>query len=1014
MADSGGDHPVPDRFDRPALWRSDAAESGGQRQAELVLLDRQAEKAAIDRVLDSVRDGFSGTLVLRGGPGVGKTALLGYAIDSAPDLQVCGAAGVESEISLAFGALYQLLVPFLPRIAELAPPRQHALRVAFGLEEGPPPSRFLVGLAALMVLSPAAEDQPVLCVVDDAQWLDAESAQVLAFAARRLYADRVGVILTMGEPATSPEPATLPEPTTQQLFEGLPAVVVGGLPDTEAAELLRTSVGAHLDDHVVGRVLADTQRNPLALVELSAEFTADQLAGRAALPAPIPVSQRLERRFLQQVRGLPADTQAFLLLAAAQVSRQRDPLWRAASRAGIDADAAAAAAEAAGLLEFSGSSVRFRYPQIRSAVYHGATDAQRRAAHLALAEATDSDSAAWRSGRAWHRAAAAIAPDEDIAADLEQAADRAGARGGYAARAGLLRRAVDLTPDDGRRAQREVALAEAELISGHPDTARDLVTRALPRLADDRQRGLAKRLNGEILFAQGDAAAAADVLAEAAQALAADDRAARDAMLEATRAAIWAGPVQRRKIMCAARSLPPVTGSHPAVSGLLLEGYRARFTLGYSQAVDPLRAAVAALRADDLDPATGLRWFGLGVAAAGSLWDDQGLFDISDRWVHAARTLGALTELPVALANQAFSAALAGRFQDADTFCAEMRELIAVSGRPGMLGIDSRGEGIALAYRGHVAAAHASGVAQIRESAARGQSQIADIGQCIVAVADLCAGDYDAAEAAALTVVDDDPAMVAEAALPELIEAAARAGHREVAGSAFATLSERALAAGTPWALGLRARCAALIDAGEHAEEHYREAVSQLQQSRAMVDLARTHLLFGQWLRRAKRRRTRAASFAPHGTCSPRWAPTGSLSKPAPSCARPANGPGHASPKQRSTSPRAKPGSPTSPPRAPPTTRSPRSCSSPRAPWNTTSPACSGSSASPREPSSRGSARSVPDVAGRSVPSGMPAPSRPRLLRGMVAGRACRTGCSEAACPSFQGDRTSRRRTSIA
>ena len=849
MADSGGYHPVSDRSLRPALWRSDPAGSGGQRQAELVLLDRQAEKAAIDRVLDSVRGGFSDILVLRGGPGVGKTALLGYAIDSAPDLQVCGAAGVESEISLAFGALYQLLVPFLPRVAELAPPRRHALRVAFGLEEGPPPSRFLVGLAALMVLSPAAEDQPVLCVVDDAQWLDAESAQVLAFAARRLYADRVGVILTMGEPAT------LPEPTTQQLFEELPAVVVGGLPDTEAAELLRTSVGAHLDDHVVGRVLADTQRNPLALVELSAEFTADQLAGRAALPAPIPVSQRLERRFLRQVRGLPADTQAFLLLAAAQVSRERDPLWRAASRAGIDADAAAAAAEAAGLLEFSGSSVRFRYPQIRSAVYHGATDAQRRAAHLALAEANDSDSAAWRSRRAWHRAAAAIAPDEDIAADLEQAADRAGARGGYAARAALLRRAVDLTPDDGRRAQREAALAEAELISGHPGTARDLVTRALPRLADDRQRGLAKRLNGEILFAQGDAATAADVLAEASRALAADNRAARDAMLEATRAAIWAGPAQRRKIMCAARSFPPVTGSRPAVSDLLLEGYRARFTAGYSQAVAPLRAAVAALRADDLDLATGLRWFGLGVAAAGSLWDDQGLFDISDRWVHAARTLGALTELPVALANQAFSAALAGRFQDADTFCAEMRELIAVSGRPGMLGIDSRGEGIALAYRGHVAAARASGVAQIRESAARGQSQIADIGQCIVAVADLCAGDFDAAEAAALTAVDDDPAMVAEAALPELIEAAARGGHHTVADSAFATLSERALAAGTPWALGLRARCAALTDAGEHAEEHYREAVSQLQQSRAMVDLARTHLLFGQWLRRARRRR---------------------------------------------------------------------------------------------------------------------------------------------------------------
>ncbi len=849
MADSGGDRPVPGPFDHPALRRYEPAGSGGRRQVELVLLDRQAEKAAIDRVLGCVRGGFSGTVVLRGGPGVGKTALLGCAIDSAPDLQVCGVAGVEAEIGLAFGALYQLLVPFLPRIADLGPPQRHALRVAFGLEEGPPPSRFLVGLATLMVLSHAAEDQPVLCLVDDTQWLDAESAQALAFAARRLYADRVGMIVTMGEPAT------LPEPATQQMFEGLPAVVVGGLPAAEAAELLRRVAGAHLDEQVVRRILADTQRNPLALAELGAQFTADQLAGRASLPEPIPLSQRLEQRFLRQVRDLPADTQAFLLLVGADISGDRVGLWRAASLAGIDADAAEAVAEAVGLVELSGSSVRFRHPLIRSAIYHGATDAQRRAAHLALAEASDSGSAAGRSRRAWHRAAAAIAPDEGIAAGLEKAAERESARGGYAARAALLRRAVELTPGDGRRARREVARAEAELISGHPDTARDLVTGALPRLADDRQRGLAKRLNGAILFATGDAAAAADALAEASQALAPDDRAARDTILEAIRAAMWAGPAQTRNITRAARPFPGLTGSEPTISDLLLEGWQARFAAGYSQAVAPLRAAVAALRADDLDPVTGLEWFEMGVAAAGSLWDDQGVIDLTGRWVHAARTLGALTELPLAMAWQAFSATVAGRFQDADTRSAELRELVAVSPRPGKVGIDSRSEGLLLAYRGQLAAARASGIAQIRDCTARGQRKLAEFGQYIVAVADMCAGDCDAAAAAALTVIEDDTPCTAEWALPELIEAATRADHRDVAGSAFATLSERALAAGTPWALGLRARCAALIDAGEHAEEHYREAVSQLQQSRATVDLARTHLLFGQWLRRARRRR---------------------------------------------------------------------------------------------------------------------------------------------------------------
>lgn len=848
MADTGGDRRIPDWFDHPALWRSDPTGSGGRR-AERVLLDRRTETAAIDRVLGSVRDGFSGTLVLRGGPGVGKTALLGYAIDSASDLQLCGAAGVEAEISLDFGALYQLLVPFLPRIADLGPPQRHALRVAFGLEEGPPPSRFLVGLAALMVLSHAAKDQPVLCLVDDAQWLDAGSANALAFAARRLYADRVGMIVTFGDWETFPEPATL------QVFEGLPAMVVGGLPDAEAAELLCRAAGAHLDEQVTRRILADTQRNPLALAELGAQFTADQLAGRASLPEPIPLSQRLEQRFLRQVRDLSEDTQAFLLLAGADIAGDRVGLWRAASLAGIDADAAAAAAEAAGLVGLSGSSVWFRHPLIRSAVYHGATDAQRRAAHLELAEAGDFDSAAGRSRRAWHRAAAAVAPDEGIAAGLEEAAERESARGGYAARAALLRRAVELTPDDGRRARREVALAEAELIRGHPDTARDMVTGALPRLADDRQRGLAKRLNGAILFATGNAAAAADALAEASQMLAPDAGAARDTILEATRAAVWAGPAQTRKITNAARSFPGVSGSEPAASDLFLEGWRVRFTAGYSQAVAPLRAAAAALRADDLDPATGLQWFEMGVAAAGSLWDDQGFIDLIGRWVRAARTLGALTELPLALAWQAFSAAVEGRFQDADTRSAELRELIAVSARPGLLGVDSLSEGLLLAYRGQLVAARASGIAQIRESTARGQGKLAEFGQYIVAVADLFAGDYDAAAAAALAVIEDDTPATAEMALPELIEAAARAGHHDVAGPAFGTMSERALAAGTPWALGLRARCAALTGDGERAEEHYQEAVSQLRRCRAVVDLARTHLLYGQWLRRARRRR---------------------------------------------------------------------------------------------------------------------------------------------------------------
>jgi len=805
------------------------------------VLDRQEERAAIGRVLDTVRDGFSSTLVLRAGAGVGKTVLLEYAIDVASDLRVASVTGVQSEITMEFAALHQLLVPFMPVLDVLPPPQRHALRVAFGIEEGPPPDLFLVGLAVLTVLSRAAEEMPLLCVIDDAHWLDPESAQVLAFVARRLYADRVGIIVALGEP------------DALRVFDGLPAVALGPLPAAEAAELLRSVAGGPLEDQTVGRVLADTQRNPLALVEIGSEFTPEQLAGLAAQPEPLPLSGRLEARFLRRARKLSPDSRTFLLLAAADPSGERSRLWRTAGLADIDADAAAADSESAGLLQFPGGSVRFRHPLIRSAVYHGATDRERRFAHLALADA--SSSGPEQHIRAWHLGKATTVPDEGVAAELERTADRARGRGGYLAQAALLRRSIELTPDDGRRAQREVALAEAEFISGRPDAARDLVERSRPRLASDDLRAQVTRLTGEILFAQGKPTEAAAVLANAAEALGPATEAARDTIYEAFLAALWAGPAQRRTIATVARSFPRPAAPAPTVSDLLLDGFAARYTLGYAEAAGPLRAAITALLTDDLDPATGLRCFELGAAAAGSLWDDQALHDISERWARTARMLGALTVLPVTLRFLATSAWMAGRFDEADARLAEMNEVIAAMRSPAIYGIDSRGAGLLLAYRGHTVEARAAGVAQIHESTARGQRLIADQGWYIVEVADLCAGDYEAAAAAALPVIEDDPAFLAETTLPDLIEAAARSGKHETAASAFDMLSERALAAGTHWALGLRARCQALISGDEHAEGAYLESIRQLKQSRAVVDLARSHLLYGQWLRRAKRRR---------------------------------------------------------------------------------------------------------------------------------------------------------------
>ena len=830
-----------------------ADEQAGPRRAarpgqEFALLNRQAERAAIDQVLDAVREGFSGTLTLRGGPGVGKTTLLRYAIDAARDLRVSSIVGVESEISMAFGGLHQLLLPFLPLLHELPPPQQSALRVTFGQQAGPPPEQFLVGLAALTLLSRAAEDQPLLCVIDDVHWLDPESAQALGFATRRLYADRVGVITTSNELVPSPE------------AEGMPTVTVTGLPDAEARALLAEVAGGALNAQAVDRILAETRNNPLALVELGTTYTDDEISGRAALPEPLPLGQRLREHFLRLVGSMPAEAQEFTLLAAADPAGEQDLLWRAAARAGIDPEAASAGAAWAGVLQFPGNSVRFRYPLLRSAVYHGANAADRRRAHRALGEAGDSEL------RSWHLAAATVVPDEELAAELQRTAERAAARGGYAARAALLRRSADLTPDDGRRAEREVALAEATLMAGDPIEAQTVVDVALPRLTSVMARGQAQRLGGAIRFAQGDAAGAARILAGSAQAFADDHRLARDTMLGALEAAIWSGPALTREIARLARALlavsgPPVSGGSPSVSDLLLEGYSARFALGYQASVQPFRAAVTALLADDLDPAVGLRWFALGTAAAGSLWDDKATFDLSDRWVNTARAAGAFTTLPVALAFHAVSDAMAGHFHEADTRWATMLEVLTVTHGPAVLGVQSRSHGVVLAYRGNLDEARATGLAQVRESTDRGQGGPADIGRYIAAMAELFGGNYAAAMSSALTVFENDPAYTVEGTLPELIEAAVRAGEHEVAATAYETLSQRALAADTPWGLGLRARCAALLAEGADAEDFYRESVSQLERCQMVVDLARAHLLYGQWLRRAKRRRDARAEL---------------------------------------------------------------------------------------------------------------------------------------------------------
>ena len=503
----------------------------------------------------------------------------------------CGSArvtGIESEIGLEFAALHQLLIPVLSGIGELPGPQRRALQVAFGMAEGPPADLFLVGLAALTLLARAAEERPVLCLIDDGQWLDAESARALPFVARRLYADRVGMVIAVNEPESA------------NGFAQLPALQLSGLPSAEARQLLQSVARSPVDDRVIDRILTHTERNPLALVEIGTEFSPDELAGRAALPGPLPVGPRLADRFARLVARLDPNTRAFLLLAAANVGGDRAVLWRAAREGGIDADAAAAAAESDGLIELSAECVRFRHPLIRSAVYHGATDRDRKRAHLQL-------SAAMNSGqsdlRAWHQGAAATGPDERVAAALEHAAGRAHDRGGLSAAAALLRRSVELSADDGRRAGRELMLAGAKLKTGHPDAAQDLVEAALPRLPDPEAEAKGERLRGDILFAEGRAAESATVLAGLAQRLGPAKPEAREAMAAAMRASLWAGAPQTRKLAAAAMAFPRPAQSEASVADLLLEGFAARFALGYAASIAPLRAALgrAAVRKSRAD-----------------------------------------------------------------------------------------------------------------------------------------------------------------------------------------------------------------------------------------------------------------------------------------------------------------------------------------------------------------------------------------------------------------------------
>ena len=810
-----------------------------------MLLDRDVEKQALDRLLATVREGLSGSIVLRGEAGIGKSVLLEYVIASAGDVQVTHVVAVESEMELGFAGLHQVLVPFLRGLERLPAPQREALGSAFGLIGGVAADLFLVGLAALTLLADAAAEQPVLCVVDDAQWLDQASAGALAFVARRLFADRIGMLFAIREPS---------ERVTA--FEGLNELRVGALPDDEARELLASVAAGSLDQRTRERIVLESRGNPLALVELGGELTPAQLAGSSRLPEPLPLSRRLEERFLSRVRTLPQQAQTLLLLASAQQFGQPGQLWRAAESLGI-AREAADLPELDRLLTFE-PRVAFRHPLIRSAVYQGASLRARRQAHEALA--AGSDPCLDPDRRAWHLAAAAVGPDEGVAAELERAADRARGRGGYAATAAFFNRAADLTPDEQRRAMRRLHAAQAELAGGAPAVAASLLEQTMPSLADGLGRAEARCLEAHVRFALGECRGIAAMLLDAARAFKPLDLArARETLREAFEVSLYAGreagEAGTSAIARVARETPRSPEAPELPADLLLDAV-ALLDVDYAAGARVLQRAIRRYAEDNATDGREIAKFSdLGIMAALELRDDRSAQALSSRILKLARERGDLMALLQALAHQVQEDVLAGRFSAAEAALAEGQDIASATGNIGVF----RSAGIMglrlLGWRGEEGRTREVAAAATADAIERGAGGHVVAVRSQVAPLELALGNYQAASDWLRPVYEEDPFYAGTFVLPDLIEAATRTDKRPVALAALERLSERSLASGTELALGLLARSRALLADDSSAENRYNEAIGHLERCQTRPELARAHLLYGEWLRRRRQRR---------------------------------------------------------------------------------------------------------------------------------------------------------------
>jgi DNA-binding CsgD family transcriptional regulator len=790
---------------------------------------RARERETIGALLDATRAGHGQAIVVRGQGGIGKTTLLEFAVQSASGFQVARIDGIESERELGFAGLHRLCARMSARLDQLPAPQREALGTVFGVRAGGAPDRFVVGLAVLGLFAEVAADQPLICVVDDAQLLDRPSTQVLAFVARRLRTERVALVFAVRERIDE--------------FVGVPELVVEGLSAAESHALLSSVVPGALDARVRDRIIAESQGNPSALLELPHTLTPTELAGGFGMPATRPATEWAAERFASGLDGLPPETRQLLLVAAAEPEGDPALLWRTATSLGLDAGAASRA-ESEGLLRF-GERVTFVHPYVRPAVYRGASADDRRRVHGALAEAIDPESHPDR--RAWHRAHATLVPNADVADDLERSAGRARQRGGAAADAAFLERSALLTPEPGRRASRTLNAAHAQLIAGAPHAAADLLTAASAGSLSELEQAWLERLRATVaLMLRREIDAPPRLLRTAKGLECLHVPLARVTYMQALEAALFGGRHGTSLGLVAtaeaARNAPPTT-EIPRPVDSLLDGLAALFTDGYAAGVPALRHAVDAFQTEDET-----RWLPLACRAAAELWDDEATHALSSRHVQLARDAGKLMELPIALNYLAALQVHAGDFSRASALIDEAGAIAVAMGH----GRAPHASLLLAAWRGDEAQ-RTKLETSIRDATQRGDGRQLRRSRYTAAVLYNGLGRYSDALASLDHTREGDEGFCCWV-LPELVEAAARSGEYEVAASAVKRLSEQTQLSGTDWGLGMEARTRALVSDDSLAEPLYRDAIDRLGRTRASAHVARAHLLYGEWLRRQRRR----------------------------------------------------------------------------------------------------------------------------------------------------------------